>query len=53
MDAHAANCDAAMQGGLYVQKQETGRFFFDYPLAAFSYRRSLVEAGCEATLPYV
>ncbi|WP_233806886.1 acyl-CoA dehydrogenase family protein [Paraburkholderia sp. HP33-1] len=37
----------------YVEKQETGRFFFDYPLAAFDYRRSLVEAGCEAMLPYV
>ncbi|MGF6918145.1 acyl-CoA dehydrogenase family protein [Paraburkholderia sp. 40] len=37
----------------YVEKRETGRFFFDYPLAAFAYRRSLVEAGCEATLPYV
>ncbi|KXU83002.1 acyl-CoA dehydrogenase [Paraburkholderia monticola] len=37
----------------YVEKRETGRFFFDYPLAAFAYRRSLVEAGCVATLPHV
>jgi hypothetical protein len=35
----------------YVEKYATGRFFFDYPLAAFTYRRELIEAGCEAALP--
>ncbi|MFX1738674.1 acyl-CoA dehydrogenase family protein [Paraburkholderia sp. A1RI_3L] len=45
---------AAAAGGadpFYAEKQATGAYFFDYPLAAFAHRLALVEAGCKAALP--
>ncbi|VWC16768.1 acyl-CoA dehydrogenase family protein [Burkholderia lata] len=37
----------------YAEKCETAHFFFEYPLAAFAYRRALVEAGWSARLPHI
>ncbi|KML59152.1 acyl-CoA dehydrogenase [Burkholderia cepacia] len=47
----ATNVDSS--DPFYAEKCETAHFFFDYPLAAFAYRRALIEAGLSARLPHI
>ncbi|MCP3720633.1 acyl-CoA dehydrogenase family protein [Paraburkholderia sp. CNPSo 3281] len=41
------------EDAFYAEKRTTAEYFFDYPIAAFGHRRTLVEAGIRKKLPHV